>query len=512
MADTFHTAGLHGGDIGRIDAAPAAAPVGAVDAARAPAPVGPGSGSGSAAPTGARPGGLTFAGDALEETLADRLSREIARYPLGAFASCLLVALAAYVFAVLVVPASPGAFDMWSAGAGRFSAAAAGLVALLCCGVADRADEHGATSTEAGLRRPLVALGLTAATLALLCARGLLLARYLGDPTITLGDAVRTVLTDPTTWVAGLATGAVLAAVAAPGAAGRLARSFVDVRRRRVQVLIAVALLVPAGVVLGSLVFVRALPGATPSSVMAGAPLLGVGDPLSAAAQRDPLPYAMAGLVCTLLLAVPLVFAWYGYAAPRLERRLSPLSVGVVIGAATAASSLALTQVVYRHYDISASHGIGVGFALVGDVALAVLAVRLRQLARGSLLPSAVLLATASTAFWAFAWWPGAVRGRVVTGEKAYAWALIGLAVVVVAQASLWRRDTARHEDVEDRAGPEGAPVPARPPAPPTAYDVVVKDLGMPAAADPSRLTGAAPDRGASAGPPSPASRPRPPA
>jgi len=417
-------------------------------------------------------GGATFAGDVLEESLAHRLSTEIARYPLGAFASCVLVALAAYVLAVVVVPASPAAFDLWSGGGGRFSAAVAGLAALLCCGVLDRAAVQSFAPSDRALLRLVIALGLTAATLALLCVQRVLLARYLDDPTVTLGVALRNALTDPTRWIGAAAAGFVLAAAATPDrTAGRLARDLVGVRRRRVQVLTGVALLVPVGVALGCVAFVRTMPTAAPSSFTLGAPRLGIGDPLDTAALQSPVPYALVSLACTFVLALPLVFAWYGYAAERLERRLSPLYVGVLLGAATALSSFALTRVAYDHSGMTMSTGIGMGFALVGDVAAAVLAVRLRWLARGGLLPSAVLLATLSTAFYAFAWWPNAVRGRVITGEKAYAWALIGLAVVVAAQAAMWRRGA---------AGPASAPDPARSPAPPSAYQVVVKDLGMP--------------------------------
>ncbi len=70
------------------------------------------------------------------------------------------------------------------------------------------------------------------------------------------------------------------------------------------------------------------------------------------------------------------------------------------------------------------------------------------------------------------------MRGRVVTGEKTCAWALIGLALVVIAQASMWRTETA---EPASGAGPGSAPSPVRSPAPPPpAYEVVVKDLGMP--------------------------------
>jgi hypothetical protein len=434
----------------------------------------------SGSPTGAVTGGPTSGGVGGSPTrhgdgatLAERLGFETARYPLGAFVALVLVALAAYVLVVILVPASPGAFNVWSAGVGRFAAAAAGLAALLCCRTLDRTTDRSAASAEGSARRLVAALALTAAVLALLCAQGVLLAHYLGDPTITLGGAVRAVLTDPTKWATAVAAGLVLAAVAAPaGTARRLARSLVSVRRGRVEVLTGVALTVPVALALVAAVFVRALPAAAPAAFISGTPLVGVGEPLGSSALGDPLPYAIVSLACVLVVALPLVFAWYGYAAERLERRLSPLSVGVVIGAATALSSFAVSEVVYGHYGMAASGGIGIGLALIGDVAVAVLAVRLRQLSRGSLSPSVMLLATVSVVLYAFAWWPHAAGDRSITGEKAYVWTVVGLAAVVVLQASMWRRSA---------AGPDGAKGPPRRPAPPPpAYEVLVKDLGMP--------------------------------
>jgi hypothetical protein len=439
-----------------------------------------GGGIDGGAPAGGRPSGPIFAGGQSDDaTLAERLTSEIGRSPLGAFVALVLAALAVYVTVVIVVPASPSAFNLWSAGVGRFAAAAAGLAALLCCHALDQAADGPEASAEGSIRRLVAALALTAAVLALLCVQRVLLAHYLGDPTVTLGGAIRAVLTDPTKWATAVAVGLVLAAVATPaGTARRIARSLVAVRRRRVQVLSGVALIAPIALALLAVVFVRALPTASPSAFVSGTPLVGIGEPLGSSALGNPLPYAIVSLACVLVVALPLVFAWYGYAAERLERRLSPLYVGVVIGAATALPSLALTEVVSGHYGISASGGIGVGLALIGDVALAVLAVRLRQLSRGSLLPSAVLLATASVAFSIFAWWPQATADRSVTGEKAYAWALVGAAVVVLFQASMWRRSA---PEPAGTPGPDGAAGPARRPAPPPpAYEVVVKDLGMP--------------------------------
>ncbi len=439
-----------------------------------------------AAPVGVRSGRATFAGDGDDgATLTERLTYETGRYPLGAFAALVLAALALYVVIVLLVPASPSAFNLWSAGVGRLAAAVAGLAALFCCRALDQTADGPEAFAEGAVRRLVVALVLTAAVLALLCVQRVLLAHYLNDPTVTLGAAIRAVLTDPTKWAGALAAGLVLTAVAAPaGTARRLARSLVVVRRRRVQVLTAVALIVPLALTLGAVVFVRALPTASTSGVTSGTPLVGIGEPLGSSAIGSPLPYAIASLACVFVIALPLVFAWYGYAAERLERRLSPLYVGVVIGAATALPSLAVTEVIYGHYGISAAGGIGIGLALIGDVALAVLAVRLRQLSRGSLLPSAVLLATASVAFSVFAWWPRAVSDRGIMGEKVYTWAMVGVAVVVLFQASMWRRSAATADGttgLDGAAGSDGAAGPPhRPTPPPAAYEVVVKDLGMP--------------------------------
>lgn len=132
-----------------------------------------------------------------------------------------------------------------------------------------------------------------------------------------------------------------------------------------------------------------------------------------------------------LVLQIPFIVGWYGFAARRLLARHSPLLVGLLLGILLAA---ALWLPTLRSFS-DTTH---LARFSVGEVALAIISVWLYGRARGSLLPLLLLQAAADLGAYAIFW-----AGLGLGGFEAFQWALALtqslLGVCLVVGWRMWR-------------------------------------------------------------------------
>jgi hypothetical protein len=393
-----------------------------------------------------------------------KLKATLAHHPLACFFA--LVGAAWVVYIGLMAVASPMVANDW---ANRFrivSAMVAGLVALACCWAIS-----GPRSRPAQRFTQLfIVVAVVLVTMAILCVnvwlawrmeKSVFAAAYGGSPDPSwpsLSSLIHRELGDWFLWLRALVVGLVLAGVASPFAAVyRQARRLIEWRGHRVWLLVAVALLVPAACAIAAGVGGRL------------APLPGDGSTTF----RYSLSYIVADFVILLLVNVPLVFAWYGFVGDQLGRRVSPLVAALVIG-------LAVTL----PYQIEVRVGLGwfggggwYVLSVLGQIALAVPALWLARKARGSLVPTAVLLAAIPAGTNVISWISSA-SGTLHRADELYSGGIIAAAVLFALIGHLWRRPDAPPSLLELD---EPHPLPGSEPSPlPGSYDVVVRNVSMP--------------------------------
>jgi hypothetical protein len=309
------------------------------------------------------------------------------------------------------------------------SAMVAGLVALVCCW----ATSGPRSWPPQRFTQLFIVVAVVLVTMAVLSVnvglewrmqRGFFAAG--GSPGVSwpsLGSWIHRELGTSVLWLRALVVGLVLAGVASPFAAvRRLSRRLIEWRGRRVWLLVAVALLVPAACAVAANVGGRLAP-------------LHVDGP---AQFRNSLSYSIAQFLTLLLVNVPLVFAWYGFVDDRLARRVSPLISALAIGLATTLP-----------YQLEVRVGLGwfggggwYVLSVLGQIALAVPAVWLVRKARGSLVPTAVLLA-AIPAGTNIVFWISSTSGNLVRAQELYSGGIIGAAVLFALVGRMRRRPAA---------------------------------------------------------------------
>jgi len=351
----------------------------------------------------------------------------------------------------------------WLDSVGPLATAAAALAALLC-----------AWAISDPVRRParpalraVIALAVAIASVVLMVAQALLLSRSfvgvlppLSNPSklatavLKSGDLpstaqqVRSVITEPVTWLRAMPAGIVLSGLISPSSAvRRIAGAVVAWRPRGVLLRGMLALLLGA------------LPAAVAVIGIRNAATMGTGHFV----YRGSLSYGAIHFLCQLLLGVSLAFAWYGFVAERLRRWMPPLAIALVIGLATSAPSLAVRQIVSFHVGFTESYSVSPVLLVAAGTGMAFVAVWLTQTASASLLPALLFLAAESAAAYVVSFWFSA-------SDTTWSWACVVLGGVVAVAGRMWRREPT------DR-NPAPVEVAA---AIAQDYEVVVKDLGMP--------------------------------
>ena len=404
-----------------------------------------------------------------QDRVANRLKTALARRPLVGFFALGGAAWAVYVCVAIARPHDWDWTRDWSAYASPLSHVALGLVALVCCwAVSGRPDKRPRRLTQLFIvvAVTVLAMGVTILrtwiTWRWLRAVGAAEASSSATHTFIVGSVpslasmIHSDLRNVLTWLTALTVGLVIGGVVSPYAVVRRnARSLVEVRSARVWGAVGLALLAVAACVVVTRIgaaFVRA-------NGSSDIPVTLV----------HPISYIAVGFVWRLLLVTTTAYAWYGFVARRLEGRLSPLVVGLLIGLGLALPSLLafwIDNTVLGEGLIwiwSRSVAISVG----GDLALAVIGVWLARCARGSLLPTLLLFA----AFPAGA--EIAARTSSTTREswaiQHYSIAIVVAAVAFVVVGRMWRRPEAA-----------AAPTSGTPTPDPGSYEVVVHDVSMP--------------------------------
>jgi hypothetical protein len=354
----------------------------------------------------------------------------------------------------------------WLARVSPVDTAAAASAALVCAW----AISHPVQQPSRPATRAVIAVAIAIATVLVLIAQVQLLARNLVvvPPTTAVpskissattifphsslpstAQHVRWVVTEPATWLEAILAGAVLSAVVSPSTAvRRLARALVEWRRPRVLLCGALALL------LGAVPVAVATIGGRHAAATGASPFY----------YRGSSAYATLHFFCWILLSAPLVFAWYGFVAERLRRWMPPIIVALVIGLATSAPSLLARQIVAFHVGFTEPYAVSPVSIVAAETGMVIVAVWLSQTARDSLLPVLLFLASGATAGYVVAAWFAA-------SPTLWVWACVALGAVVAVAGRMWRRGPTDQEP----ASVEVAEVSAR------EYEVVVKDLGMPA-------------------------------
>jgi hypothetical protein len=390
-----------------------------------------------------------------------KLKAALARHPLAGFFA--LTGAACVVYVGLVAAASPMFANEWANRFSMVSAMAAGLAALVCCWAIS-----GPRSWPSRRFTQLcIVVAVVLVTMTALCVevwlqwrmeRGLF-AGVGGSPGVhvmpmpSLGSWIHRELGSTLPWLRALVAGLVLAGVASPfTAVRRLARALVSWRGRRVWLLVAVALLVPGVCVAAARIGGSLAPLAVDGFVSV----------------HYSASYSVAAFVTALLINVPLVFAWYGFVGERLARRASPLVAGLVIGLALVLPSQLAVRIVDRSVGLSGLNYAWYDLTLMGAIAVAVLAVWLVRKARGSLVPTVVLIAAVSTGA-NYVTWTSLNYGILVRARELYPACLIVVAVSFALAGRMWRRTEAPPSPLTfDESSPLHR-----------GYDVVVKDLGM---------------------------------
>jgi hypothetical protein len=392
-----------------------------------------------------------------------KVREAVARFPSAAFFLLWVVALVAAMLLILGRSSPIQAFA-WLDHFGAFATAAAGLAALAC----SWALSDTSRSPSRPALRLAIGLAATLATVALLVVRALLLSRSLvvhepaagpgglGSTSVVLirgelpstAQQVRDVVIQPVTWLEAIVVGVVVSGVVSPSAVvRRFGRALVAWRRPRVLVCGVLALVL----------------GALPAAVATiGANHAVSGDASLPIYRGSPL-YAVVSFLCVILLGMPLVFAWYGFAAERLQTRVPALVAGLMIGLATSAPSLVASEVVHSHFGFSMSYSVSPVLLVAAATGVALVAVWLNRTARDSLLPSVLLLASIATGRYVTNVWSSASAAWWV-------WSCVVLGGVVTVGARLWQRNEPADLKPLSPAATSAAPD----------YEVVVKDLGMP--------------------------------
>jgi len=177
---------------------------------------------------------------------------------------------------------------------------------------------------------------------------------------------------------------------------------------------------------------------------------------------------------------VPLVFAWYGFVAERLAGRLSPLLVALLVGCAFTLPLVLATRIIDARDGLAdffsslTSYSAAEGLGILGSIAVAIPGVWLARKARGSLLPTAVLLCATRVGVFVAIWASptGASYTRI---QEVYDAAVIVAAVLVAVGGRMWRRP-------ETTSLPALASPPAlhEPSPAPGDYEVVVHHVSWP--------------------------------
>ncbi len=364
--------------------------------------------------------------------MVTNLKTTLARRPLVWF---LVLAAAAYVaytaFGLLVTRWSLND-PLWEHRFRSVSVAVVGLIALVCCWAVSSP-----RSRPPRRRAQLyIVVGVAVLTMTALCVQVWLLWRAevaefpdyatLG---ITLAREIHNALVSAPTWLLALVAGLVLAGVESRfSVVRRTSRALVAWRGPRVWLFAAVAVLLPAACFLVATVGTRLGSG--------GGRRIDMFHTFHA-------PYQGVSFVALLLTNVPLVFAWYGFVAERLARRASPLVAGLVIG-------LAVTlpyQLVIQLAALRSGGGLALADArydlqIAGAIAIAVPAVWLVRKARGSLVPTALLLAIVSVGSSIAGWNASSAQGWI-RAEELYQGSVVAAAVLITVAGRLWRRTEA---------------------------------------------------------------------
>jgi hypothetical protein len=362
-----------------------------------------------------------------------KLKATLARHPLAGFFA--LVA-AAYVTYAALAAGSSNASD-WMNRFSVVSVMVAGLAALVCCWAIS-----GPRSWPSRRFTQLcIVVAVVLVTMTALCARVWLQWRMdrglfagaggspgvYGPPMPSLGSWIHRELGSTLSWLRALVAGLVLAGAVSPFAAVRRpSRALVSWRGSRVWLLAGMAVVVPAACAAAAAIGGRLAPLAEGGSI-----------PF-----RYPLGYPVVDFVTALLINVPLVFAWYGFVGERLARRVSPLVAGLVIGLALVLPSQLAVRMVDRSLGLWGLNNTWYVLTLMSAIAVAVLAVWLARKARGSLVPTAVLLAAVSTGTNVIAW-TSLSYGILARTHELYPACLIVVAVLFALAGRMWRRTEA---------------------------------------------------------------------
>jgi hypothetical protein len=356
------------------------------------------------------------------------LKSTLARRPLAGFFVLAAAAYVAYSAFGLLVTRWSLSNARWEHRFRSVSVAVVGLIALLCCWAVSSLRDR----PPRRLAQLFIIAGVAVLVTTASCVQVWLLWRAevagfpdFGTTGITPALEIRDTLVSAPTWLLALVAGLALAGVESRfSVVSRTSRALVTWRGPRVWLFGLVALLIPAACL---------------SVATVGARLWFAGGEGTVTIPHS-VAYEAATFVTLLLANVPLVFAWYGFVAERLARRASPLVAGLVIG-------LVVTlpyQLVIQIAELRS----GGGFLLADTlydleiaslIAVAVPAVWLVRKACGSLVPTALLLATVSVGNTIAAWNASTADGYIRT-EEIYQAGIIAAAVLITVAGRLWRR------------------------------------------------------------------------
>ena len=134
-----------------------------------------------------------------------------------------------------------------------------------------------------------------------------------------------------------------------------------------------------------------------------------------------------------LLLLVPWIVGWYGFAARRLLARYSPLAVALLLGT--------LLTIVFLLLDLQflGFQASDVAHDLAGSLPLAVVSLWLYERSPRSLLPLVLLQAAAPVGALVVLFWAGPWFGHIATAQTAFQLSECLLAAVLVVAYRMWR-------------------------------------------------------------------------
>ena len=308
------------------------------------------------------------------EILVGKIKSAIARYPLAVFLGIFVVELG--VVALLALTArSDFAAAAWSQRAARLNLAVAGLAALLCCWALS-------TPAPPGVRWP-ARLGMTAGVAVALTVLSIATTWYSfralpGGP-MPLGGVLRLGVGDIIWWLEAVVIGLVVSGVVSLSAVvRRLTRALFVWRAPGVSLLTVAAVGVPASLALAANVGVQLV------HISGHTPLTFGGSAVGAA----------ISFLWALLSLPPFVFAWYGFAAERVTRRVPPLVTGLMVGAASVLPHMlvSLANAARLHFSVGLEDNLLLNLSYAA--AVAIVAVWLTERARSSLLPALVFMAS----------------------------------------------------------------------------------------------------------------------